>query len=270
MLIFANFGARGFGIAGNRVRHGKARAFVKLSFLMLRRLIAAGVVAFVLLLAISVLSGAWELLPVLSGSMSPGMPTGSIAIAQREPIGDLQLHDIAVFHPPSSPRVIYMHRVIQLKHASGQVLVRTKGDANPVPDPWTLHITSRSIYLVRYRIPVVGYVVLWVHSKVGREIILTAAGLLALTLVISSFWDSKRVRRSDGTNTDDSLAPIESVDEGSIVIDLRDGDDHQVTIEILSTSETVSRSSEQRYSKWPGAGVEEVISECGIAHQLGH
>jgi signal peptidase len=159
--------------------------------------------------------------------MSPGMPTGSIAIAQREPVSDLRLHDVAVFHPPSSPRVIYMHRVIKLEHTHGEILVRTKGDANPVPDPWTLHITSHSIYIVRYRIPAFGYVVLWVHSKTGRETILTLAGLLALALVISSLRDARKGNKiSRGT-------PGEAVDGSPIVddviIDLTDHGEGQLS-----------------------------------------
>jgi len=157
-----------------------------------RRGLALLVCLLVVTLGFSVLTGRWELLPVLSGSMSPGMPTGSIAFAQREPISDLKLHDVAVFHPPNSSRVIYMHRVISLRRVHGEVVVRTKGDANPVPDPWTLHITSPTVYLVRYRVPEVGYVVLWVHSKTGREVILTVAGLLALGLVISAVRDGGR------------------------------------------------------------------------------
>ncbi|MCI2975772.1 MAG: signal peptidase I [Ferrimicrobium sp.] len=160
--------------------------------MLLRRAVALLVCLLVVALGFSVLSGRWELLPVLSGSMSPGMPTGSIAFAQREPISDLKLHDVAVFHPPNSTRVIYLHRVISLKRVHGEVVVRTKGDANPVPDPWTLHITSSTVYIVRYSVSHAGYVVLWVHSKTGREVILTVAGLLAFALVVSALRDGGR------------------------------------------------------------------------------
>lgn len=159
---------------------------------VIRRVLAALVCGLFVLFAVLVVSEQWEALPVLSGSMSPGMPTGSLAFAQREPVGDLVLHDVAVFHPPGQPRVIYLHRVIAIQQVGSQVVVRTKGDANPVPDPWVLHIASPTVYIVRYRVPDLGYVALWVHSKTGREVVLTVAGLLGLALVLLVLRDARR------------------------------------------------------------------------------
>jgi hypothetical protein len=48
-------------------------------------------------------------------------------------------------------------------------------------------INSSSINVMRFSIPLVGYVILWVHSKTGRALILICAGLLSLVLVLSSF-----------------------------------------------------------------------------------
>ena len=161
-------------------------------FRMVRRVLAAIVCLFVILLASAVLSGRWELLPILSGSMSPHMGTGSLAVAQREPTNRLRLGEIAVFHPPFSNQVVYVHRVVELTRSHGKVIVRTKGDANATPDPWTVSVASPSIYVVRFSVPEAGYVILWVHSKVGRAAILTLAGLVSLGLVISSVWPLRR------------------------------------------------------------------------------
>ena len=193
---------------------GAHRSLVSRLLLLFRRGLALAVCAFVAVLAVAVLSGSWEVLPVLSGSMAPGMPMGSIAIAQREPVRALKLHDVAIFHPPFSTRVIYIHRVIGLQHEHGEVLVRTEGSANASPDPWTLRITSSSIFIVHYRIPDVGYIALWVHSGIGRATVLTGAGLLALALVIAELRDVKTSKRARVIAHDRSPRP-------EVVIDLR-------------------------------------------------
>ena len=154
---------------------------------IIRRVLAAAVCVFVLVLAVAVTTGKWELMPVLSGSMSPHMGTGSLAVTERVPTSQLQLGDVAVFHPPFSPQVIYIHRVVYLTRSHGKVLVRTKGDANSIVDPWTVTINSTSINVVRFSIPLVGYFITWVHSSTGRALILICAGLLSLALVLSSF-----------------------------------------------------------------------------------
>jgi signal peptidase len=148
------------------------------------------------------------MLPTLSGSMRPTMPVGSITIAQREPLSDLRLHDVAVFHPPFSTHVIYMHRVVSLQRTPQGFLIHTKGDANRTPDPWTLKIDSKDIYIVRGSVPYAGYVIVWIHSRFGRAIILTVAGLIAVALVASVIIDSNKKKRKGGHD--------------DVIIDLRD------------------------------------------------
>lgn len=156
------------------------------------RLAAATVCVGVVGLAVAVLSGRLELLPVLSGSMAPTMPTGSLAVAVVAPIARLRVGTVAVFHPPGQRKIIYLHRVIWLAHHAGRVLVRTKGDANPVADPWTLVLRGHSIFIVRAAIPDAGWVALWVHSSQGRAVILLVAGLLAIGLVVWELVDRRR------------------------------------------------------------------------------
>ena len=180
-------------------------------FRIVRRVLAAAVCVFALVLALAVTTGKWELLPVLSGSMSPYMGTGSLAVTESVPTTKLHLGEVAVFHPPFSPQVIYIHRIVYLANSHGKVLVRTKGDANSIVDPWTVAINSSSVNVVRFSVPLVGYVVLWVHSRTGRAITLICAGLLSFALVLSSFnGKSKKAIQPD------------QPDQPDIIIDLRD------------------------------------------------
>lgn len=143
---------------------------------------AAACVGFAVL-GTAVVSGRWQVRPVLSGSMRPGLPIGGVVVTQRVPIGDLKLRDVAVFHPPGSPQVDYVHRVISLRHVGSTVVVNTQGDANAYPDPWTLRIHGPWVYVARFTVPLVGYPAVWVHSPGGRRDLVVAAGAIALALV---------------------------------------------------------------------------------------
>lgn len=177
-------------MSGSGVLHTKARTTSRKSpwhARMIRRLLgglffSGACVAFVFL-GLAVLSGRWQVRPILSGSMRPGLPIGGVVVTQRLPIGDLKLRQVAVFHPPGSPQIDYVHRVISLKRVGRTMIVRTQGDANPYPDPWTLRIHGSWVYVARYTIPLVGYPALWVHSPQGRRDLLIAAGATGLALV---------------------------------------------------------------------------------------
>lgn len=51
---------------------------------------------------------------------------------------------------------MYVHRLTSVRIDEGQVIVTTKGDANPAPDPWELRIDSAYVPLVVGQIPMPG------------------------------------------------------------------------------------------------------------------
>ncbi len=169
------------------------------------------VVCGVAIVATAVLTGDWQATPIVSGSMVPKLPIGSIAVSQREPLNDLRVGDIAELHPPFSRQVTYVHEIIRLHHRDGKVIVKTKGIANPIPDPWTVVVTSSHVYLVRGEIPYVGYVVSWVRTRGGHETVLVGAGLFAMLLVTLTLRDVIIDRRRDheaaSVTPDDVAAP---------------------------------------------------------------
>jgi len=141
--------------------------------------------------AVAVLSGRWQIRPILSGSMRPGFAVGGVVVTERVPLADLRLGEVAVFHPPGQPSIDYVHRVIALHRGDDGLVVHTKGDDNLYPDPWTLHVDGRYAYVARFTVPFLGYAAIWVHSPGGRRIILLAAGLLALGLVAAGLLERR-------------------------------------------------------------------------------
>jgi signal peptidase len=146
----------------------------------------------------AVLSGQWTVHPVLSGSMRPGFPVGSVVVTQREPIRDLAVRDVIITNPPGDPHFDLIHRVIAVSQSAAGPVVQTMGDANPVPDPWRVTLHGRTIYIARFTLPLIGYFAVWAHSSDGRHATLALAGLLLLAAVINATRKRRAARPVPG------------------------------------------------------------------------
>lgn len=92
---------------------------------------------------------------VISGSMEPAIPTGSLAIVDRNAdISDIEIGDVIVF---SYNEKLIIHRVIDEAEIDGKKYLKTKGDANRSDDGF---ITSENNFHGKaiYSIPKLGYI----------------------------------------------------------------------------------------------------------------
>lgn len=79
----------------------------------------------------------FSLFRVVTGSMEPTIPVGSLLVSQRADIEDIAVGDIVCFYSKDSHLLgkIITHRVIEvLSDAGGNILLQTQGDANVVAD----------------------------------------------------------------------------------------------------------------------------------------
>lgn len=156
------------------------------------RLLCFGVLAgLVAAAAAAVVSGDYQVRPVLSGSMRPGLPVGGLVIAHRIPIGSLQVRDVVVFRRPDRPAEIVVHRVVSLSPGPAGPVARTQGDANDATDPWQIRLHGPTAYRAAFSVPLLGYPAVWVHGPTGRRTLL-AAGLLLMVLAVGSGVVSRR------------------------------------------------------------------------------
>jgi hypothetical protein len=65
--------------------------------------------------------------------MGRAAPVGTLLLTRPTSVRSVEVGDIVTFHPPNST-LVYSHRVIA-RSAAG---LRTRGDVNAMPDPWTL------------------------------------------------------------------------------------------------------------------------------------
>ena len=121
---------------------------------------------------------------VTSNSMEPYMQAGDILLTRQVSTDSVQLRDVVVLPIPESRDLRYTHRVIELEKESGNIVIKTKGDANPIPDEWSLEITSEQIPKVIAVIPSAPVL----DSPIGRRTLflsLLGGGVLLLLL---GFW----------------------------------------------------------------------------------
>ncbi|MCI8506234.1 MAG: signal peptidase I [Lachnospiraceae bacterium] len=116
---------------------------------------------------------------VLSGSMEPELPVGSLICVRADGPEEVAEDDIIAFYGSLEDSGIITHRVIKNNVVSGTF--RTKGDANekedPLPVPYDNYIGN-----VIFSIPYMGRVLTWMTSFYGK---LTAAGVILLGAVFN-------------------------------------------------------------------------------------
>lgn len=142
------------------------------------RALLAAVIGLVGIAVAAVLSGRYQVRPVLSGSMRPGLPVGGVVITHRVPVAALQVRDVVVLHRPDRPRELFVHRLVSLARGPAGLVARTRGDANDAPDPWTVTLRGTTAYRAVFSVPLLGYVAVWAHGPTGRETLLVVGLLL--------------------------------------------------------------------------------------------
>lgn len=114
---------------------------------------------------------------IMSGSMAPAIGTGAVvAIPQQTITQSYQPSNIVTFH---SSRGLITHRIIEVVTTNSAEKYRTQGDANPLPDHDLLNHED-IVGPVRVTVPLLGYLVTWLKTKVGFAvlILLPATGII--------------------------------------------------------------------------------------------
>lgn len=104
----------------------------------------------------------YEIYNVVSGSMEPAIPTGSIVFAAPAEPGELQEGDVIAFQSGES---VIVHRVRENRRVEGELV--TKGDANDTEDIQAVDYDS-VLGVVTYHVPVLGRLSAVYTSALGK------------------------------------------------------------------------------------------------------
>ncbi|WNF40782.1 signal peptidase I [Rhodococcus sp. NyZ502] len=125
-----------------------------------------------------------------SGSMSPEIATGSMALAHTVPATDLAVGDVVSVVNGQGTRIT--HRVYELDQQAGNsVTVTLKGDANAKPDAEPYFITEAD--RIFFSVSGLGYAIAWLSSPLA----IFLGGALVGGLVIIAFRPNSRRKDSD-------------------------------------------------------------------------
>ena len=126
----------------------------------------------------------FQVFGVLSGSMEPTYPTGSLIYVRKVDQSDLRVNDIITFS--KSPSVIATHRIVEIvpdESNPSLVRYRTKGDANAVVDDELVsfhNVIGRASFCV----PQLGYMAKYIQTPPGTYVaILVCAVMIAIVFL---------------------------------------------------------------------------------------
>jgi signal peptidase len=148
-------------------------------------LIAAVVVAMLVLLPS--LFG-WQRYAIVSGSMTGTYDRGSLVLDEVVPVGELKVGDVITYTPPAGDHLI-THRIAWIgRDPSGARSYRTKGDANPVADPWTFRLDRPTQARVAVGVPYAGYALMALGRRDVRTLIIALPALLIALVTLAGLW----------------------------------------------------------------------------------
>ena len=124
---------------------------------------------------------------VVSGSMEPAIPTGSLVYVKQAEPGQVKAEEVIAFYGVRDTAAIITHRVVENRTLTGEFI--TKGDANQSADI-TYCTASNYVGTVTACIPVLGYLVSYGFSFAGK-IAFLAIGLLCVGCFAASMIINK-------------------------------------------------------------------------------
>ena len=116
---------------------------------------------------------------VLTPSMTPTIPVGSMVFVKMVDADELEVEDIITYSTSRDGKIVVTHRINDIKKEQNQISFITKGDANKVTDLNPV-AESQIIGKVTLVIPYLGNVMAYIQRRIGLVII----SIIALIVII--------------------------------------------------------------------------------------
>lgn len=126
-------------------------------------------VGFILMLALGLNANV-----IVSGSMEPAVPVGSLVLYETVAADELRSGDVISFERPDGDHAITTHRIVAVEERDGTRVFQTKGDNNPIADPW----------LIRYDAQQEPKRMIASIPYVGHLLLVTKAPLIKILLIV--------------------------------------------------------------------------------------
>jgi len=161
---------------------GSFRTIMRTTATLVAGVAVVGVFAYAALLV-----AGFKPVEVYSGSMVPTIRVGAIAFDRPVAGRSVRVGDVITFRDPYTKGRLVTHRVIRIFHTNHGLAYRTKGDANPNRDPWTIALPDR-VGRVSFSAPYVGFVLWYAHTREVRAALILLVALLVLFSTLRRIW----------------------------------------------------------------------------------
>lgn len=137
---------------------------------------------------------------VLTSSMEPGLPPGTLVVVRPVPPEELGIGDVVTYQLVSGEPQVVTHRIVGMRvGARGAPVFSTRGDANPAADPepvQAVQIRGR----VWYALPWVGRLSLML-DRLDRDLVTRSTALALALAACREFVLARRGSRSGAASS---------------------------------------------------------------------
>ncbi|WP_229673305.1 signal peptidase I [Microbacterium saperdae] len=149
-----------------------------------------------IVLVVLALTAQITLIMFRTGSMSPTITAGSVAVVQRVPAADIAIGDVVTVDRVDELPITHRVTSVEPGASADERIITMRGDANTEADPFPYTVTS--VRIVLFSIPGIATLIV----GMGNPYVLGVLTLAATALVVWAFWPradrSESRRRSDG------------------------------------------------------------------------
>ena len=152
------------------------------------RVLLAGAVLVLVAVGLGPLTGTYRLATVLTGSMAPGMPAGSMAVLVPVDPAAVRVGDVITYEAPLPDHRVVTHRVVDIVAGGPHPVLRTKGDANAAADPWTARLSGSPAWRRVAVVPRAGTVIRALRAAPVHRATVRLIPLMLLTVMLLGIW----------------------------------------------------------------------------------
>jgi signal peptidase len=115
---------------------------------------------------------------VLTGSMRPAMPPGTMVVVRPKPADQVRVGDVVTYQLRSGEPDVVTHRVVAVGlDGAGHRIFRTQGDANDIPDAaWVRPVQIKGVRW--YAVPRLGRVTNLLDGSERQAVLVVVVGTL--------------------------------------------------------------------------------------------
>ena len=138
----------------------------------------------------------YERYVIVTGSMEPTLPVGTIVYDEVVPVENLEVGDIITFVPPPEFGIAdpVTHRIVRIvvadedSSAPDERVFRTQGDNNKDPDPWKMVLDGPEQPRVAHHLPQVGYVYMALQVGWVQLLVIGLPAVGVIVYIVVTLW----------------------------------------------------------------------------------